>query len=72
MNIQNDAILKVESHWERQDRARSQLRELEWIEHANIGDRDRCEAVFMLIDGPQHYDVLRFIREKEGTSPERT
>ena len=52
MNIQNDAILKVESHWERQDRARSQLRELEWIEHANIGDRDRCEAVFMLIDGP--------------------
>ena len=58
MNIQNDAILKVESHWERQDRARSQLRELEWIEYANIGDRDRCEAVFMLIDGPQHYDVL--------------
>ena len=72
MNIQNDAILKVESHWERQDRARSQLRELEWIEHANIGDRDRCEAVFMLIDGPQHYDDLRFIRKKEGTSPERT
>ena len=69
MNIADDIILKVEKYdrWEAKHRSRSELRTLEWIENANIEGRDRCEAIFMLIDGKLHSEIHQFVRKREQT-----
>ena len=69
MNIADDIILEVEKQdrWEAEYRSRSELRTLEWIENTNIEGRDRCEAIFMLIDGKSHFEIHQFIAKREST-----
>ena len=66
MNIADDIILKMDQ-WEAEHRSRSELQILEWIENANIEGRDRCEAIFMLIDGKSHFEIHQFIARREST-----
>ena len=67
MNIADDIILEKEKEdrWGAEDRSRSELEILERIEIANIEGRDRCEAIFMLIDGKPPREILQFIRKRE-------
>ena len=67
MNIADDIILKKEKEdrWETEYRSRSELKILERIENANIEGRDRCEAIFMLLDGKPPREILQFITKRE-------
>ncbi len=69
MNIADDIILEKEKEyrWGARDRSRSELEILKRIENANIGGRDRCEAIFMLIDGKSHCEIDEFITKREQT-----
>ena len=69
MNIADDIILKKEKEdrWETEYRSRSELKILERIENANIEGRDRCEAIFMLIDGKSRSEIHQFVRKREQT-----
>ena len=69
MNIADDTILKVEEEDRRKATrlARSELQILDWIANANIEGRDRCEAIFMLIDGKSPIDIQQFIAERGST-----
>ena len=67
MNIVDDEILKVymEDRSESEQKARSELFTISWIENARIGGRDRCEAAFMVIDGKPPKEIQNFIQSKE-------
>ena len=66
MNIVDDIILEKEKEdrWGAEDRSRSELEILERIENANIEGRDRCEAIFMLIDGKPPIDIRNSSQEE--------
>ena len=66
MNIVDDIILEKEKEdrWGAEDRSRSELEILERIENANIEGRDRCEAIFMLIDEKPPIDIRNSSQEE--------
>ena len=66
MNIEDDAIIKMEPGRNRENRARGEEKLLERIVDANMADRDRCEAGFMVIDGRSSADIDHFIAEMES------
>ena len=68
MDIEDDVILKVEKEdrLRSERRARRELQILDWIETADIGGRDRCAGVFMLIDGQPPSVIQEFIANRES------
>ena len=65
MDIGNDNILKI---W-KEDRekatrcAKADLNIVKWIEDADIENRQRCQACFMLMRGDRSGDIIRFVEE---------
>ena len=66
MNIEDDSILRVMEdsteravHWSERD-----LDQLEGIADSDIGERDRCRAYFMIIDGDLSAKVEQFVKAK--------
>lgn len=67
MDVEHDAILRdVETRLESERRARSEEILLDQIIDADLSSRDRCEAVFMLIDGQSPSDIHSFIAKTES------
>ena len=68
IDIADDIILKVEKEdrLRAERRASSELQILDWIANADMGGRDRCEVVFMLIDGEPPKDIRDFIAKRES------
>ena len=68
MDVEHDAILRdVKTRLESERRARSEEILLDQIVDADLSSRDRCEAVFMLIDGQSLSDIHSFIAKNEST-----
>lgn len=65
MDVANDNILKIwrENRERATRRARAELNVVKWIEDADIGNRQRCEACFRLMRGDQSMDILEFVED---------
>lgn len=67
MDVEHDAILRdLKTRLESERRARSEEILLDQIIDADLSSRDRCEAVFMLIDGQSLSDIQSFIVKNES------
>ena len=69
MDVANDNILKIwRKSRERATRlARAELNIVKWIDDADIGNRQRCEACFRLIKGDQSKDILDFVERSRNS-----
>ena len=67
MDVEHDAILRgVKTRLGSERRARSEQILLDRIIDADLSSRDRCEAVFMLIDGKSPSEIHGFIAKNES------